>query len=767
MAFKLIIRGIVQGVGFRPFIYRLAKSLGLKGYVKNTGDGTVEVVIDKKLEEFIERLKKEKPPISHVESVKVEKYSGRIPDTFVIEKSGGKGKEISLPPPDVAVCNLCLKELFEPNNRRYMYPFISCTDCGPRFAIAVALPYDRENTTLVEFPLCDECNKEYWNIDDRRYYAQSIACPICGPNYELIFNGKTIKGLDGIKKAAQLLDEGKIIAIKGIGGYHIASITEDEVVWKLRRILRRPQQPFAVMARNLDVIKKVAFVNELEEKELTSYIRPITILRKRNPKSFFAVAPGLDTIGVMLPYAPIHYILFNHLKADFLVMTSANYPGEPMYIDDGVFKLPLDGFLRHNMKIHNRVDDSVIKIVDNTRLIIRRSRGFVPKTFRLDSDLIALAVGAELYNSISILKDKLAIMSQYIGNTSNFKTYNEFFKKAISFFMKFLSLRKFDVIFCDLHPLYNTTLFAEKFARELDSKLVRVQHHFAHAMSVMAEKNLDKAVAITVDGVGYGFDGTIWGGEVLLIDFEKRKFRRIGRLERIKLIGGDLATERPLRILFSIIYDLKKDISILEKYKKYLMENESFDTFIKVLESGVNIPKASSAGRFFDAIAAALEVCFKRTYEGEPAMKVEAITRESEPYWNKVKIKTEIEKTKYTFPAVYEDIDFRAFNREIKVLEIKNIIYDILERYLNGEDRGKLAFQAIDYLAKGLAEIAASKAKNIVVMSGGVTLNRYFTSLVRKYLNDKGLTLYLNENVAAGDNGISFGQLYLSKFLEG
>jgi len=497
---------------------------------------------------------------------------------------------------------------------------------------------------------------------------------------------------------------------------------------------------------------------------MISYIRPIIILRKKDPKSFFAVAPGLDTIGLMLPYSPVHYILFSHLKADFLIMTSANLPGEPMYIDDGVFNLSLDAYLQHNMKIHNRIDDSVIKIIDNSRLIIRRSRGFVPKTFRFNSDLTALAFGAELYNSISVLKDKLVVISQYIGNTSNFRTYNEFFKSAVSFFTKFLSITKPDVVFCDLHPLYNTTLFAEKFASKLNCKLIKVQHHFAHAMSVMAEKGINKAVAITVDGVGYGFDGTVWGGEVLLLDFENKKFKRIGRLEKVKLIGGDLAVERPLRLLFSVIYDLKKDFSMLESYGKYLFRNESFEAFAKAIDANIGVVEASSAGRFFDSISAALEVCFERTYEGEPAMKLEGITKETEPYY-KTKIAVKEEKSEYSQAWISESNNFRTGVGKIKVLKTKHVVCDILERYLSGENKSELAYQAVEYLARGLAEIAASKAEDAIVMSGGVTFNTYFTSLVKKYIKEKGLTLYLNENVAAGDNGISFGQIYLSKFL--
>ncbi len=757
--FRITVRGIVQGVGFRPFVYRLAKSMRLRGYVKNTGTGCVEIVIDRDVEEFIRRLRDEKPPISEIHSIYVEEISDIPLDDFIIEKSGGKKGGISLPPPDVAVCKSCLRELFDPRDRRYMYPFISCTDCGPRFSVAIRLPYDRENTTFLEFPLCDLCSKEYWSMEDRRYYAQSIACPRCGPDYELIAGDLRIKGIEGIRKTAELIDEGRLIAIKGLGGYHIACITDDDVVFELRKKLGRPQQPFAVMARDMDVVKSVAYVSEEEEREMLSYVRPITVLKKRDRDSFFAVAPHLDTIGIMLPYAPIHYILFRFLKADFIVMTSANKPGEPMFIDDGVFSLNLDGVLRHNLTIYNRVDDSVIKFVGGRRLIIRRSRGFVPKIIELNSDLNGMAVGAELYNSITVLKDGKAIVSQYIGNTSNYRTFNEFFKKAIDFFMRFVDLKP-DFIACDLHPLYNTTIFAEKFSKRYNCRLIKVQHHFAHAMSVMAERGLDRAVAITVDGVGYGFDGTVWGGEVLLLDFDKEIFRRIGRLESFRLIGGDLAVEYPLRVLFSIVYKGCGDYGILSYYERYLRKGESFELFEKMHERAI---KTTSLGRLLDAISAMLEVCFERTYEGEPAMKLESIVKPFECE-NRPKIRKVEEDSVYSNPFV--DEDWKVKRGEVRVLEFCDVFCSELERYISSKDkdvRGEIAYRLIDYIAKGFAEIVRKYVKMgyPVVMSGGVTYNSYFTPLVRRYVGD----LYLNENVACGDNGISFGQIYVGRFL--
>ncbi|HID43323.1 MAG TPA: carbamoyltransferase HypF [Archaeoglobaceae archaeon] len=758
--YLITVKGIVQGVGFRPFVYRLAKSMDLKGYVKNTGDGTVEILIDRDVDRFVDRLKSEKPPISFIDSLRVEETDGKAED-FTIEKSGGRSRELSLPPPDVAVCDKCIEELFNPSDRRYLYTFISCTDCGMRFTVAEKLPYDRENTTFEKFPLCIECSREYWDVEDRRYYAQSIACPTCGPHYELVYGKRIKKGLDGIIRTAELLDSGKIIAIRGMGGFHIASLTDDEIVWKLRKILKRPQQPFAVMARDIETVKKIGYINEEEEEIMQHYIRPITVIRKKS--GFDAVAPHLDTLGVMLPYAPIHYILFEFLDADFLVMTSANMLGEPMFLEDP--ELPVDGILRHNLKIYNRTDDSVIKFINGHRMIIRRSRGFTPKTISVNSRLNAIALGAELYNSISLLKDGKAVVSQYIGNTANFKTYNEFFKRAVNFFINFMNMDRLDAVICDAHPLYNTSAFAERFAEEKGTKLIRVQHHFAHAMSVMAEKNLDKAIGIAVDGVGYGFDGSVWGCEVLKLDFDKKEFSREGRLETIKLPGGDLAVNYPLRTLFSIVYNEKGDYEMLEPYRRYLRKGETFEIIAKQIDSGVALANASSAGRYLDAISAMLEVCFERTYEGEPAMKLEAIVEKAESYYNpEFKLSTE----ENIYPAPYTQEYSRK--SEIDVLRTNHVICNALERYqAEKSEKGKIAFQLIDYLARGMAEMAAKAAKsftNYVVMSGGVAYNSYFTPLVENYLNDYGLKLYLNTEVASGDNGISLGQIYITKYLD-
>ncbi|WP_202319848.1 carbamoyltransferase HypF [Archaeoglobus neptunius] len=742
--FKITVRGTVQGVGFRPFVHRIALNLGLRGYVKNTGDGSVEIVVDRDPDSLIRMLRDRTPPAVKIDDVVVTKINCPLPESFEILPSGGKST-LSLPPPDMAVCGNCLKELFSQKDRRYLYPFISCTDCGARFSIVENLPFDRENTSLREFPMCEECRGEYKNVNDRRYYAQTIACGSCGPNYRFMGrNGER----GGIEEASEAIESGEIIAIKGIGGYHIACLTEDETVAELRRILKRPQQPFAVMARNINAIESVSIVGEDERDELSSIERPIVVLRKKEPEIFKEVAPGLDTVGMMLPYAPVHYLLFSNMKVDFMVMTSANLPGEPMYIDEGVFNLDLDGYLVHNLKISNRVDDSVVKFCAGTRMIVRRSRGFVPKALNMDVKGYALAVGAELYNSIAVLREGKAVVSQYIGNTYNFKTYSEFFKKTVDFFLRFFRMKEVDNVVSDMHPLFNTTMFAEKLAEKLNARHIRVQHHFSHALSVMAEKKLSNAVAIAVDGVGYGMDGSVWGGEVLYIDIEGGEFRRVGRLESFELIGGDAATMRPVRILVSLLSERPE---LLDHYSRY----EDVHSLLKLLPYAV---KTTSAGRFLDAASAMLEICTERTYEGEPAMKLEAAA-EKYDLGVEVEVDTAVERAKFETPFKPE-----GRSGKVRVLKVRDFFGECTERYLRGEKRSKIAYEIFAYLASGFATIAAEFAVDCpVIVCGGVAYNRHFTEILKRELPD----IIVPSAFPAGDNGISIGQLYSLKILEG
>ncbi len=778
--FRIIVRGTVQGVGFRPFVYRLANSMGLRGWVRNTGSGSVEVVVEAdgdELETFLKRLENERPPISRIVSIRVaevcETTDGEIelPEEFEIVRSGGKSGDLSLPPPDVAVCRKCVEELFDPTDRRYLYPFTSCTNCGARFTVVERLPYDRENTSFAEFPMCFECRKEYERVEDRRYYAQSIACPACGPRYWLRVR-RTRKGkwvyerdeLDAIVKTAELLDSGKIVAIKGIGGYHIACRADrDEVVRGLRNLLKRPQQPFAVMVRSSDVAERIAFVGEDEKKLLESYVRPILVVKSRG-KLADSVAPGLNTVGIMLPYTPLHYVLFSFLECDSLVMTSANMPGEPMFINSDVDRLGVEAILEHDLKIVNRTDDSVVKIVGGRKMIVRKSRGYIPDRIPINSKIQAVATGAELYNSLAVLRDSFIIQSQYIGNTSNFRTYREFFEKAFEFWISFTQLKP-EVVFCDMHPLYNTSRFAERYAEENGVELVRVQHHFAHAMSVMAERGLKRAVAIAVDGAGYGFDGNTWGCELLWIDMENGEFRRFGRMEYIPLPGGDAATLRPGRILCAILHSAGVDVQSMR------WEGVFPEAIVSQVDSGINVAYASSAGRYLDACSTMLGVCYERTYEGEGAMKLETLASCGDlERAEKILESLVCGGESVVEPSVYSSPFSDSTQRDgrVKVIPVTEVLARAFE-LMKKVRRGDLALALSLYLARKVGCYAVEFAEEMdscVVMSGGVAYNSIITPEVERIVKEGGIEFYVNELTAAGDNGISVGQLYSSTLLD-
>ena len=745
-AIRINVNGVVQGVGFRPFIYRVAHDYKLKGYVKNLGDAGVEIVVEggeRDINSFLEALKFHAPPLAKIDEVKYREIPLQYFDTFTIEESskeGGGGD--STIPPDVAICDDCLRELFDPNDRRYMYPFIVCTNCGPRFSIIESLPYDRVNTSMKDFPMCKECREEYEDPLNRRYHAEPVCCENCGPRYILLDkDGEELLG-DPLKRAAQLLDKGYIIAIKGIGGFHIACNAEDdEIVKDLRKRLRRPQQPFAIMAKDIATVEKFALVNEEERKEIESYRRPITLLRKKMPFPLpETLAPGLHTIGVMLPYAGVHHILFHHSSSKVYVMTSANYPDFPMVKDNDKLKEirdAVDYFLIHNRRIVNRVDDSVVRFVEGRRAVIRRSRGFVPlpvgETFKFNG----IALGAELMNSFSIIKNGKIYPSQYIGNTAKLEVM-EFLQDALERFRHLLNIDSLDLVIVDSHPLYNTS----KLGEELNGDVLKVQHHFAHIASIMAERNIDEIIGIAIDGVGYGIDGKIWGGEI--IGITPSKIRRLEHIEYYPIIGGDLAAYYPIRSLIGLLsklYDIEEIERIIREHspgaiKALKYGSGEFALLLSQMEKNINISYTSSTGRFLDSMAVLLNISYRRTYEGEPAMKLES--------------------------AAIGGIDLGLkipIEGGIKVHELLPQILERRERIRN------MAYSVHIALARALANSAIYYAqeegiKNIGV-SGGVAYNEIIMKEMRRMVEDEGFTFVSTYEVPRGDNGISVGQAYI------
>ncbi len=759
-AYHLHVEGVVQAVGFRPFIYRIAHEHNLRGYVKNLGDAGVEIVVEGREEDidaFIRDIYTKKPPLARIDRITKKELPPQGFDMFYIDKSSpGSGGGDSIIPPDIAICDDCLRELFDPTNKRYMYPFIVCTNCGPRFTIIRDLPYDRENTTMDEFPMCDFCRSEYEDPLNRRYHAEPVCCPVCGPSYRLYTSdGKEITG-DPLKRAAKLIDDGYIVAIKGIGGIHLAcDATREDVVAELRRRTFRPQKPFAIMAKDVETVREFAYLSREEEEELKSYRRPIIALRKKEPFNLPEnLAPSLPTIGVMLPYAGTHYILFHWSRTPVYVMTSANYPGMPMVKDNeeafNALREMADYLLLHNRKILNRADDSVMRFVDGRRAVIRRSRGFVPLPVDIPFSYTGLAVGAELMNAFGVAKNGRVYPSQYIGNTSKVEVL-EFMKEAIAHFRRILRIKEFDLIVADLHPSYNTTKLAMEMADELGVELVQVQHHYAHVASAMAEGGLEEVIGIALDGVGYGTDGNTWGGEVVYLSYED--VERLAHIDYYPLPGGDLASYYPLRALMGIlseIYGTDELEGIVRrccpKAIKSLKYGETeFGVILNQLSRGINVAYASSTGRVLDALAVLLNVAYRRHYEGEPAMKLENLALHGK---NDVKLEIPVEDN---------------------LIRVEELFREILEFQVSPAD---LAYSAHLAIARSFGEVAVEKANEFgikdVVLSGGVAYNDIITKTIRKIVEANGLKFYTTEEVPRGDNGINVGQAFLGGlYIEG
>ncbi len=717
---KLIFRGIVQGVGFRPTVYRIAEKLDANGYVLNKGS-EVEVVIDVDPDKFIFLLKKELPSIAKITEIIIEDYNGKIKG-FSIYKSI-EGSRQSLIPVDTATCENCIKEIFDKKNRRYLYPFTNCTICGARFSIISDIPYDRERTAMDSFPLCKECQREYRNPLDRRYHAQTISCPTCGPKYTLYDNhSRNLGSKNAIKKFAEIIDNGGIGVVKSWGGMHICCKLEE--ISRFREWYHRPQKSFAVMVRNLDVAREYGEVNEQIEELLISPQRPIVLVKKKKAEE---VSPGLDTIGLYLPYTALHHILFHYLKTDALIMTSANIPGEPMIIDNKeVFSLKADVYLLHNREIINRIDDSVIKPWDNKIFFLRKSRGYVPEPIPIDYNHRILTVGASEQVHASISTDSKIYMTQYIGNTQYYPTL-QFLEDSLRHMMHLTMDKKtLDAVGIDKHPRYTTRDIAYKFAEEYSTPIFEIQHHWAHAASLLLDQKIEEAIVLTLDGLGYGDDGNLWGGEILLSSF--KDYNRIGHLEYIPLLGGDKATEEPYRIVYAL---LREDPWGL------------FSDFeLKLLERQYNIsPKTSSLGRILDAISCYLGICMKRTYEGEPAMKLEKYLAQGKPLYEfNISIKNNIIETKDLFKQLRE-IAQPPFTDKIKA---------------------DLSYSLIKTIIDAMCNIAIEKAEKedipYIGVTGGVSYNIPIIEMIKKNVEKNNLKLLVHNHIPNGDGGIAVGQ---------
>jgi hydrogenase maturation protein HypF len=659
----------------------------------------------------------------------------------------------SVIPPDIAICDDCIRELRNPEDPRFEYFFITCTNCGPRFTIIEKLPYDRENTTMREFPLCGFCLKEYRDPLNRRFHAQTVACPRCGPHVFLTDSeGKVLQEDDPIRTAGQLLSEGSILVIKGVGGFHIAASAEKpQPLARLRRVKHRSEKPFAVMARSLETARSFAEITENQAEILTSYVRPIVLLNKAQEYYLSElVAPRLHNIGVMLPYTGLHYLLFDRVRDAAFVMTSANPPSEPIMKDNNealeTLRDTADYFLLHNRQIAHRCDDSVVRVHGTNTVLIRRSRGYSPApiTLKKKSKHCVLGIGGELNNASCILNDDKAFLSQHIGDVQNVET-RALLEDATNHLAR-LTNNRIEAIACDLHPKFVTTNLAEHWAEEKGWKLTRVQHHHAHIAGLMAEHNLQEIIGICCDGYGYGTDGQAWGGEILLCRNNTVSFKRLAHLEPQPLIGGDFATYYPLRMAAGILQDSVNIEEFLLKNRKHFPHgNEEVRIVLQQLAKRENSLHTTSCGRVLDAVSAILNVCYERTYEGEPSMKLESIALKGR---DALKLN----------PIIKRD-----------VLNTKEMVLDIYE---NKEKctASDLAFSAHTYLAKGLADMAIMKATennvNAVGFSGGVACNEIMVSIIGKLVETSGFRFLVHSSIPPGDGGLSFGQAVVSGFFD-
>ncbi|HWR24947.1 MAG TPA: carbamoyltransferase HypF [Methanosarcina sp.] len=746
----LHITGTVQGVGFRPFIYQLATAHGLFGHVKNLGN-YVEILLEgspESIESFLKDLPEKKPPLAKITEIRSENVPFSGYSKFIIVPSESGVFENSIIPPDTAICEQCKSEIFDPASRYYHYPFTVCTNCGPRYTTVRALPYDRENTTMVDFPLCSECEKEYTDPLNRRYHAQPVCCPKCGPEIRLLdLEGNILeKGYEAIGRASELLQQGFVLSVKGFGGFHLAcNAREEEPVIKLRKRLIRPQQPFAVMAKDLKVVEAFAEVEGAGKEYLTSYRRPITVLPKSKGFNLAeSVSPGLHNIGVMLPYTGTQNLLFDYKPDSVYVMTSANLPGRPMVKDNSEalekLKEIVDFHLLHNRVIANRNDDTVIRIVNGQAAFIRRSRGFVPEPIELPFEVKAsIGVGAEMNSTVTVAKGKLAYISQYIGNTNHLETFR-YHNEVVRHLTQLTGIEPLHWA-CDLHPSFNTTRFA---ISKGGKNTLQVQHHHAHMVALMADNSLpleSRMLGIALDGVGYGSDGTIWGGE--LFDSSYLGHERIGHLLPQPMPGGDLASKIPSRMVLGMLFaSLEKEE--LEKLPLYFPKGrQEFSTILKQLEKGVNVIQSSSTGRVLDAAAAMLGICQIRTYDGEPAMKLESAAKRS--------------MHNVDLPLVFKNSETTGL-RVFDTTELLLGTYELLGKY-SPED---LAFAFQENLGRGISKLAISLAtqKNLetIGLSGGVAYNDHITSFIAETVREEGFEFLAHKQVPCGDGCISFGQ---------
>jgi len=753
---RVIIRGAVQGVGFRPFIYRLASELNLPGWVSNTASGVfIEVDgLPDVLEKFLLRIGQDRPPRSFIQSLEHSLLDPKGFTSFEILESDHKGKKSVFVLPDLATCPDCLAEIFTPGERRYRYPFTNCTNCGPRFSIIETLPYDRPNTSMKMFAMCKECRREYDDPSDRRFHAQPIACPHCGPQLELWNgDGKVIEtGDSALREAASMISAGNIIAMKGLGGFHlVVDGRNEQAVRRLRELKHREEKPFALMIPSLDAIRRECHVSDIEGRLLESPESPIVLLLRYNRESALAssIAPGNPNLGIMLPYTPLHHILLNDLGFP-IVATSGNLSDEPICTDEAEALVRLkgiaDSFLVHNRPIVRHVDDSIVRILMGRELVLRRARGYAPLPLSLGNRLQSpvLATGAHLKNTIALGMGSYAFVSQHIGDLET-KESAEAFHAVIRDFQNMYEAKP-DRVVCDLHPDYLSTTSAE----QMGVPITRVQHHYAHVFGCMVENELAPPVlGVSWDGTGYGTDGTVWGGEFLTIS--KSELERFASLRPFLLPGGDQAVREPRRVAIALLYELHGE-KIFEEDDIPTVRSFSPDErrlMKKMLSGRVNTPSTTSAGRLFDAVASLAGIRHRMSFEGQAAMELEFLLREKNP--------------DDRYPISLMDMPVSEQEQDNgkprTIVDWKPMIHEIVQEVRRGIDLSLVSLRFHNALVHAIVSVCKRAGFERVVLTGGCFQNRYLTEATVASLTREGFKPYGHQRIPPNDGGIAFGQI--------
>jgi hydrogenase maturation protein HypF len=715
---KIIVHGIVQGVGFRPTVYRIATSMGLRGYVQNNGSNVV-VVVDRHADELVRRLRAELPPLARLDSVEIVPSEEALGTGFRIVPSEAGQRGVGIPN-DTAVCDDCLREMFDPSDRRYLYPFTNCTNCGARYTVIIDLPYDRENTSMRDFPMDPDCRNEYDDPSARRFHHQTISCPHCGPSYYLLDRkGKVLEG-DPMEGFARLLREGGIGIAKSWGGMHIC--TTLGTLPRLREWYRRKEKPFAIMVRDMEAVRRYSEPTDFEEELLSSPHRPVVLVRKRPSEIMEAVSPGLSTVGLFLPYAGMHHLLFRHLEDDALVMTSANVPGEPMVLRDAdALDLGADAYLMHDREIINRCDDSVVRAFGRHTYFIRRSRGHIPSAIDVPLKGAAIGLGGQENLCGAVAKDGRMFTTQYIGDGDSLGVI-DFLDSSVRHFRQMLGVDKVQAVAVDLHPGYSNRKLGASIAYRERAELVEVQHHWAHAAALMVDAGVEEIVALTLDGTGYGADGQAWGGEVLRADL--LSYDRVAHIQAIPLLGGEKAVRDPCRLVFAM--------DEMAGRPSGYFNDEQAAVLRKIMPSSKT---SSGFGRLLDALSCYFGVCQKRTYDGEPAMKLEALLEKGRVIEG---LKAErVNGTVMTVPLFQE------------LREMKGTREDLALTYVSA---------VLEPLVEAAADEAARRGLGSVGLTGGVSYNGVISSLTERMVLAHGLEFICPERLPNGDGGISSGQ---------